>query len=178
MTTIRRPRLHQIVRAACDVTGANLQLVIGDQRTDNLVRVRRLIAWVARKHGYTTPEIGAVLGGRDHSTIVWSLSQIDLDLRGNQPLASLLEQIEAESWEHTRAWFERTRTGRIPDRLITPLVEAEPDASEASQFEDGAPPEAPREVGVGDIGPGWWSANDAHFRHAMRQAHPEMECAR
>lgn len=176
MTTIRRPRLHQIVRAACDVTGADIQSVISDRRNDNLVRVRRLIAWVGRKHGYTTPEIGSVLGGRDHSTIVWSLSQIDLDLRGNQPLASLLDQIEAASWEHTRAWFERTRTGRIPDRLIYPLVEpdAEPDAPEELQARYVPNPNADYE--------GWMRAHigsqhDA-LKAAMRQAHPEMEGAR
>jgi len=178
MTEIRRPRLHQIVRAACDVTGAHLQSVIGDQRTDNLVRVRRLIAWVGRKHGYTTPEIGAVLGGRDHSTIVWSLSQIDLDLRDNPRLASMLDQVEAEAWAHTSAWFERTRTGRIPDRWITPLVEPEPELIEPKQRASKTPPPPPREMGAGDEPTDWWKANEACFRHAMRQAHPEMEGAR
>lgn len=178
MTEIRRPRLHQIIRAACDATGANIQSVIGERRNDDLVRVRRLIAWVARKHGYTMPEIGAILGGRDHTSILWALSQIDLDLRDNPDLASLLDQVEADAWEHTRAWFERTRTGRIPDRLISPLVEQEPDPSEASQLDDSEPPEPPREVGVGDIADSWWAANEACFSHAMRQAHPEMEGAR
>jgi hypothetical protein len=49
--------------------------MLGRSRLKRVVAVRRLCILMLREKGYSTTEIGRVLGGRDHSTIVHALNK-------------------------------------------------------------------------------------------------------
>ncbi len=51
----------------CDVTHGE---IVGTMRLKEIVRARNLAAAVLRARGNSLPKVGALLGGRDHSTVV------------------------------------------------------------------------------------------------------------
>ena len=50
-----------------------LEDILGPRKFKHLVAVRRKCIVVLREKGYSTTEIGRIMGGRDHSTIVHAL---------------------------------------------------------------------------------------------------------
>jgi hypothetical protein len=65
--------------AAIDVIaqqyGYTVEDILGKSRLKRVVAVRHLCILMLREKGYSTTEIGRVLGGRDHSTIVHALNK-------------------------------------------------------------------------------------------------------
>jgi hypothetical protein len=65
--------------AAIDVIaqqyGYTVEDMLGRSRLKRVVAVRHLCILMLREKGYSTTEIGRVLGGRDHSTIVHALNK-------------------------------------------------------------------------------------------------------
>jgi chromosomal replication initiation ATPase DnaA len=76
-------RVRVILRAVCFHMGVAEADVTGRSRVRMLVRPRAAVCWLARTlTGYSLPQIGAVLGGRDHSTILNLLARAER-LRGD-----------------------------------------------------------------------------------------------
>ncbi len=55
-----------------DVTVAD---IIGPRRTKNIVPARHHAMHMLRDRGWSYPEIGAKLGGRDHSTVMYGIGR-------------------------------------------------------------------------------------------------------
>jgi chromosomal replication initiation ATPase DnaA len=62
--------IHRLAERASEITAIPLADVLGDGRTRNLAWTRFAVILVASENGKTSPQIGRVLGGRDHSTII------------------------------------------------------------------------------------------------------------
>jgi chromosomal replication initiation ATPase DnaA len=52
-----------------------LEDILGKNRFGPLVKVRRKCIVMLREKGYSTTEIGRIMGGRDHSTICHALQK-------------------------------------------------------------------------------------------------------
>ena len=52
-----------------------LEDILGKNRFGPLVKVRRKCVVMLREKGYSTTEIGRIMGGRDHSTICHALQK-------------------------------------------------------------------------------------------------------
>ena len=52
-----------------------LEDILGPRKFKHLVAVRRKCIVMLREKGYSTTEIGRIMGGRDHSTIVHALQK-------------------------------------------------------------------------------------------------------
>ena len=63
------------VDAIAQQYGYTVEDMLGRSRLKRVVAVRRLCILMLREKGYSTTEIGRVLGGRDHSTIVHALNK-------------------------------------------------------------------------------------------------------
>ena len=72
--TPREKNLKDIAEIA-EAHGYTVADILGPSRRKKLVAVRRLCILMLREKGYSTTEIGRVLGGRDHSTIVHALNK-------------------------------------------------------------------------------------------------------
>lgn len=83
--------LLDTVASAFDVTVADLA---GPSRTQHIVLARQAAAWALRK---TTPlsleAIGRLLGGRDHTTISYSLTQIERRCAADPQFARVLHSL-------------------------------------------------------------------------------------
>lgn len=76
------------VVAILDTVGAHFGLsweeLIGPRRTAYLANARHVAAWLMRQSGLSLEEIGRALGGRDHTTMLHSIRQIE-ELRAVDP---------------------------------------------------------------------------------------------
>ena len=61
--------IEAIAKAHC----FTLEDILGKRKFKHLVVVRRKCIVMLREKGYSTTEIGRIMGGRDHSTIVHAL---------------------------------------------------------------------------------------------------------
>ena len=74
-----------ILRIVVKHTGVSLVGIASDRRQAPLVRARQIACWLMRAHTLLSfPQIGAKLGGRDHTTILHAVRKID-DLRERDP---------------------------------------------------------------------------------------------
>lgn len=62
-------RGREIIKYVCALRGQTVELICGPQRLQALVVVRQEIFYLLRNVGrYSLPEIGRMIGGRDHTT--------------------------------------------------------------------------------------------------------------
>lgn len=72
------PTLRTIA-AAADLYGTTPEDVTGETRSNSAVNARHLAAWMLRDLGMTYAEIGAALGGRDHTSAIYAVRAIEHD---------------------------------------------------------------------------------------------------
>jgi hypothetical protein len=66
-------RVSDLVAIAARLSGLTPNDITGKRRFRHLVRVRQAVAHVAvQQRVHSTPQIGKMLGGRDHSTIIYA----------------------------------------------------------------------------------------------------------
>ena len=68
-------QIEAIAKAHC----FTLEDILGPRKFKHLVEVRRKCIVMLREKGYSTTEIGRIMGGRDHSTIVHALKMSKAD---------------------------------------------------------------------------------------------------
>lgn len=65
--------LEEILEDCCDILGQDLEMVKSPQKHQKLVICRTIFCWAACKYKrYSLNEIGEALGGRDHTTVIYS----------------------------------------------------------------------------------------------------------
>jgi chromosomal replication initiation ATPase DnaA len=79
-----RPQV--ILRRAADTFDVTLTDLTGPGRSRHLVRARFAVAWAIKRlcPALSLAEIGKVLGGRDHTTIVNALAQVETLMRHDE----------------------------------------------------------------------------------------------
>ncbi|OWV62563.1 hypothetical protein ATY75_12125 [Rhizobium sp. N122] len=68
------------MRQRCEELGITFEDLISKKRTRSIVRQRQLIIWEIKtqvKPSITLPELGRMFGGRDHTTCLWAIRQIE-----------------------------------------------------------------------------------------------------
>lgn len=69
--TFGKLKLTRIVKLICQVSDTTELQIIGPRRVKSIVRPRQLIMYLARKYTHLSyPEIGRLLGGKDHTTVI------------------------------------------------------------------------------------------------------------
>jgi hypothetical protein len=72
--------LTRISQAVCEHFQVTFSDLKSARRTNNLVMPRHIICYLARRYtGRSMPEIGRWLGGRDHTTILHGIRQVNSD---------------------------------------------------------------------------------------------------
>lgn len=64
-----------LVRRAASLTGYTPEQICGPSRWRDLCRTRFAVMYAAHRAGKSAPQIGRVLGNRDHSTILSGLKR-------------------------------------------------------------------------------------------------------
>jgi hypothetical protein len=72
------PAVREIVKTVAKISGFLPAEIVGPRRFSDLVRVRQIAAWVARNFtDRSLPAIASELGGRDHTTVLHAVRQVD-----------------------------------------------------------------------------------------------------
>lgn len=94
VTTTRTPA--QMVRAMCEKLGVSYDAVCGAGRTRGLVLARQMMcAALKTATDMSLSEIGRVVGGRDHATVLYAINQIEKMKQRDLMLAAQIDQLVA-----------------------------------------------------------------------------------
>lgn len=104
--------------------GISVRKLDGVSRSQPIVRARWAAMWLLREaRGLSTTQIGAQLGGKDHTTVVYGLKMIE-ELRGcNLALAARLDGL-LRAATRDAAILPADLAGEAANRLIVVMIEA------------------------------------------------------
>ena len=89
--------IEEVIQAASQRLGLSPREVRGPRRAHALSRARQLVAYVAhRSAGFSLPTIGQALGGRDHTTILYSVRKAETLLSQDPEFARTLRALRRE----------------------------------------------------------------------------------
>lgn len=78
------------------VTGISLQALRGRSRTKAIVHARHVAMFLIRRHTRSSlPEIGALFGDRDHTTVMSALAKIEHQRNTLREVAEHIRDLEA-----------------------------------------------------------------------------------
>lgn len=103
----RRVLIADIIRHAAHLSGFTQDEIRGPGRVRALVRVRQAVCLIARQQkrrdgdlvlfAYSYPQIGAALGGRDHSTIIHACDQARNIAKRDPEVATFIRKLREAS---------------------------------------------------------------------------------
>lgn len=109
-TRPQRPQVLQIAElmaAVSEVTGVSPQQLIGTRRTRDVTRPRHVIFYLAKEHlDKPLTQVGAEVGGRDHSTVINGHRKVTEALQRQDPSP-------ADRWFRQTVAEVRTRLGLV-----------------------------------------------------------------
>lgn len=89
--------LDNIFDAVCEHCHVTPQDINGKSRKKEFTQARQIAMYLASRHTtLTSPRIGILIGGRDHTTVLHSCKKIEKELKKNQDLKLLVDKIEKE----------------------------------------------------------------------------------
>lgn len=84
-----------IMQIVCEKYGVTEELIKSRTRRREIVQPRQLIIYFASKYIHMpTSRIGRKIGGRDHSTVIHSISQVEQRLKVNKDFRAEVEELE------------------------------------------------------------------------------------
>lgn len=91
---------QQIIDAVADVYGVTVESILGRERTNKIARPRQIAMYLIREEtDFSLPQIGEVLGGRDHTTVMYGHGKItdllERDDRLRRQVISIKEKLFA-----------------------------------------------------------------------------------
>jgi chromosomal replication initiator protein len=96
-TVAPRPDGRMILDTVCAFYALPIKAIKGQKRDRLIARPRQTLMYLLKKHtGMTLMEIAEALGGRDHTTIIHGIRQIETLLPGNSRLQDEIAQIESK----------------------------------------------------------------------------------
>lgn len=88
---IARPRrLADVLAVVADRFAVSPDELTGPSRVARIASARHVAAWLLRDSGYSYPEIGRALGGRDHTTAMASVRRVDEERVGSPEVRAAL----------------------------------------------------------------------------------------
>ncbi len=95
--------LETILVVGADYFGISLAELTGRGRNARLALQRQILMYVMREEtGASLPQIGQILGGRDHTTIIHGCEKIAADLETDPDLARAVEELRNRLYEPVR----------------------------------------------------------------------------
>jgi chromosomal replication initiation ATPase DnaA len=85
------------VQSVADDFAISYGELIGEGRSRHLVEARVVVVAVLRERGWSFPRIGKLIGGRDHSTIIWAHQNFDIHAKRNPRVLNLYKQYRPDS---------------------------------------------------------------------------------
>ena len=89
--------VHRIQTVVCDYFKITIEDMKGKKRSSNINYPRQVAIYLCRKlTNESFPKIGTYFGGRDHSTIISSYQKIERDLKSNEQLKVVINDLKKQ----------------------------------------------------------------------------------
>ncbi len=89
------PRFSEILDVVCDHYGISLLEITSQRRSLTATKPRTIAYYLARKlTGLSMPQIGARLGGRDHTTVLSGANRIAKEIQSDDLLRKDIDRLE------------------------------------------------------------------------------------
>jgi chromosomal replication initiator protein len=86
----------RIKKTTASMAGVSIEDMEGDSRLRDVAYARQVAAWLGRKYtGLSFPDLGARLGGRHHSTVIYGCNCVAADIAYKRPRGLLALDVEA-----------------------------------------------------------------------------------
>jgi chromosomal replication initiator protein len=86
--------VEQIQSAVCEMFHISLAELRGDKRSQAVVLPRHIAMYLSRElTDLSLPKIGARFGGRDHSTVLYAVSNVTARIRGDRDLFNMVQEL-------------------------------------------------------------------------------------
>jgi chromosomal replication initiator protein len=93
----KRVSPDDIIRATSDAFGFPVDEVIGSSRRQPLVQCRQVAMYLCREHtDLSLPKIGALFGGRDHTTVLYALEKVKRVMRSDRRVFDLVSELSQD----------------------------------------------------------------------------------
>ena len=94
---VKKKTALRVVKLGCEILGVSYQNICSDRRMKPLPDYRHCLAWCARE---ITPRslisIGAVMGDRDHTSILHGIRRVEADILAGGDLGKKAVELKAE----------------------------------------------------------------------------------
>lgn len=77
MTTHLPPSVRRVLRAVAKSFEVDEELLCSSRRTHRLAHSRQAAMYLLRRLDFPLAEIGQILGGRDHTTVMYGISVVE-----------------------------------------------------------------------------------------------------
>lgn len=102
-----RPSVALIQRVVCEYYGTALEDILSSRRTAAIVRPRQIAVYLAKTMTLRSlPDIGSRFGGRDHTTIIFSIRKIERLIAVDPSMLDEINELKrriAERFKPTKA---------------------------------------------------------------------------
>lgn len=103
-----RPTIAQCVERISELSGVSVEAIQSRDQTDQVAAARRWAMHEARRMtGKSLPIIGRHIGGRDHSTVVYSLKKFSEDNEGSGQSLSKTDLVARKRLRSRIAYWKR-----------------------------------------------------------------------
>jgi chromosomal replication initiator protein len=87
--------MEDIIKTSCSQLGVKISEVKSHKKNKNLVEARQIIMFIAREMTRLSfPDIGENIGGRDHSTVIYSYNKMKQRIQTEKTLNETVEKIK------------------------------------------------------------------------------------
>jgi chromosomal replication initiator protein len=99
----------EVVRRVADMFGITIDRILGRERTKQVALSRQIAMYLLREEAnYSLPQIGAVLGGRDHTTIMYGCEKVAEMLETDDRLRKQVVDLKEQLYGANRIGLART----------------------------------------------------------------------
>jgi hypothetical protein len=93
----RQARVADIIRVAAQMSHISEDKITGPDRHRSIVRVRQACYVVARRSGHSYPQIGRLIGGRDHSSVLHGIDTAAAIAERDDEYSAFIDALDYQS---------------------------------------------------------------------------------
>ncbi len=87
--------VEEVIKTVAGKFNIKISDLKSEKKNKNLVLPRQLAMFLARKHtGESFPDIGAKIGGKDHSTVIYANNKIKKLIEEDQKIKDIVREVE------------------------------------------------------------------------------------
>jgi chromosomal replication initiator protein len=99
---VRNVPPRKLIELVASEWQTSVEALLGRDRSQKIAEPRQVAMYLLRSEtNASLPQIGAVLGGRDHTTVMYAIQKITKDIRDNETMKTKVDRIQRQLQAHS-----------------------------------------------------------------------------